>query len=478
MATLHSSSETPDRRTARERWQEIVPHVSSNAVAAATVFVTWMVLTEVVFQILAFNRRLPEDLSVWVLMDTLALVVTRNEVGPEHAIVVSTLLSSGVAAVPMVFWAFRLLYAWVRTEGKVGPDDRRHVAYAWSSGVIGLLCVLTEALSVVDFTTEDLLLGVGALNMLVEEIQILDRNLKKAAPDHASTVQTKPPEPAPAEVPSTIARLRQLAEVGLFIVFFLRGSSVVSGLPTSPPPSELPSPSRVELQAESADGSVELTWSFGDVQLDAANWQYQRRQLGGRYGAWNDIRLTANSPREAGRHHIGGLTNGRLYIFRIRVANTDRADEWSNEVAVVPSVQHPAPARPVNAGSCDGTLLGEIHFRVRRDEVDTGFRDNQNSLTKILRELGNEANRDKRVFVAGYASADGKASANLDLSEKRAAAVVRHLSSAGIGGRLIPLAFGERPDEPVPGKDSELHRKVSVTLCRDEPENASTASTV
>ena len=100
--------------------------------------------------------------------------------------------------------------------------------------------------------------------------------------------------------------------------------------------------------------------------------------------------------------------------------------------------------------------------------IDTNFDDNRDSMNNIVAGLSNGVPSDRLVLVAGHASAKGRASENLDLSEKRAHAVVTHLSGLdGVGGRLVPLAMGENPDRPILHRDSEREQKVMVTLCGD-----------
>ena len=179
MTILPRSTDNQSVRAIHDRWLKVVPNLASTVVATATCVATWLLATEIIFQAAAFDRRLPEDLSVWVLMDTALAMARGLEVPSIHGDVLTALAYAGIAALPLVSLVLSLAYAWVRAERKIGRDHRRHVAFAWSSGILGLLCVFIEALSIADFKTEDLLIGIGALNMLVEECRILEAQLKR-----------------------------------------------------------------------------------------------------------------------------------------------------------------------------------------------------------------------------------------------------------------------------------------------------------
>ena len=172
---------------AMEFRRQVLKDVTSHLVLLGTVVVTWIVTTEILFVVFSFTR-ISVDLSAWMIVDAVSWTTNQlffqpppGEI-PFHPLqlwALCALALFSVAAIPLVRGIFRFFLFLVVKEGKVQPADKRHVAYAWSSGVIGLLCVLLEALTIFDCSTEDLLLGVGGLNMLVEEIRLLKRSTRE-----------------------------------------------------------------------------------------------------------------------------------------------------------------------------------------------------------------------------------------------------------------------------------------------------------
>ena len=88
------------------------------------------------------------------------------------------------------------------------------------------------------------------------------------------------------------------------------------------------SPSAVRLHGAPGDGSVRLSWSRVQPPDGIVGWKYQKRVEGNDYGKkWKAL---------SGDQVVAGLTNGRLYSFRVRAVNVHGKGALSNEVAVVP----------------------------------------------------------------------------------------------------------------------------------------------
>ena len=159
---------------AHEYFRNFLTDLVANSVAIVTRLLTWIVITEVIFVLAdtAFHHR---SISLSLYLNPFALLARGVDGYSSYQLTHIALLLYALAAIPAVFMTFRLFLFLVTVQRKVHKADRRHVAYAWSSGVIGLLCVLIEAATVLDFRSEDLLIGIGGLNMLVEEIRLLER---------------------------------------------------------------------------------------------------------------------------------------------------------------------------------------------------------------------------------------------------------------------------------------------------------------
>jgi len=190
---------------AHELWQDSMRNVASTLVSLGTWLVAWIVLTEVLYRIALVNR-LQGDISVARLIHAIGIPIGQ-ELPPDPLFGASlvTLACFAGVAFPIVCWIFRLggFLVGVDTPRENDPSatnhgilninqeqsnitygtrDKRHVAYAWASGILGLLCVLSETVDFLEFSSEDLLLGMSALNMLVEEIRMLEG--KANQPDH------------------------------------------------------------------------------------------------------------------------------------------------------------------------------------------------------------------------------------------------------------------------------------------------------
>ena len=261
----------------------------------------------------------------------------------------------------------------------------------------------------------------------------------------------------------TFGKANVLATVAA-VVFFVAGMHHARKLGTEEPRVDLVLAARLELEARSvAGGRIALTWKLHDFSGAIQKYEYQNGPLGGPSGTW-----TAIDKPKGRRLTIGGLKNGLIYGFRMRATDENDVAYLSNQ-AIAAAIQLDTPEPVTSSELCDGRQLGVILFERGRHEIDEGFGDNQASLEGIKGTLREGVGADRLVLVAGYASAQGRASYNLDLSEKRAWEIVRHLESLQrVGGRFVPLAMGERPGEAVLDRAHESHRKVVVKLCDED----------
>jgi len=261
-------------------------------------------------------------------------------------------------------------------------------------------------------------------------------------------------------------------EVAIFGLFLWGARGCLAQLPEGDPMS-------VDLTAQPADRQVTLQWQPSNLPSEVQAVEYRKRLDNRPYGDWESV---PHASLELKQHTIDGLQNGLVYVFRVQATYGTDAQLWSNEVTAVPSLLRAVSPVPHLDGRCgphgvgDGDELETVRFRVRRHAVDLQFEDNGESLSRLVEKLGT-GSAEQVVLVMGYASATGSASYNLDLSERRAHAVVNHLGERSVEARFFVLAMGERHDEPIPGGTEERHQRVVVRLCRPSTADATVSTT-
>lgn len=147
--------------------------LASNLVLWGTRVATWIVLTEFMFHIVG-KYRVVDNITIPRVVNTVSYWINGG-LTEEYMFTCTVLLCLSIAALPITSSVFRLFNNTVVIRARIQATDKRHLAYAWSSGVIGITCVLLEALQLIAIESEDLLIGMGALNMLVEEIRLIER---------------------------------------------------------------------------------------------------------------------------------------------------------------------------------------------------------------------------------------------------------------------------------------------------------------
>ena len=101
-------------------------------------------------------------------------------------------------------------------------------------------------------------------------------------------------------------------------------------------PTELPA-TPINLQAQGANESVQLTWEAGTVNGPAiTKHQYQIKEGAESYGAWTDIADSAVGEGNELSYTVSGLTNGTAYSFKLRSKNLDGFSGESSEVTATP----------------------------------------------------------------------------------------------------------------------------------------------
>ena len=132
-------------------YQDVTSHVVSRLVLVGTWFVMWMALAE------ALSRA-----------TSIPIPLTAS--GPALYNAVSILL--WMAAAHVVYLSFNLSLALVVEKEKGQLEEPRHIAYAWSCGLIGMAMLSAEVFFGLDLRFEDPLLGMAGLNTLVEEVRL------------------------------------------------------------------------------------------------------------------------------------------------------------------------------------------------------------------------------------------------------------------------------------------------------------------
>ena len=377
-----------------------------------------------------------------------------------------------IAAAIVAYLSFSLSLALVVEKEKWGLEEPRHIAYAWSCGLTGMMILSFEVFGGFEFRFEDLLLGMAGLNALVEEVRLRivlgksdsSRRRRETAQDPTENDHL---ENSPEANGASVSRLALRLGVTILVIC-LASWATRRCFPPVP-----------GLVVRSGDGEASLEWKLS-VDDFSGRFEYQHRLLNGVYpDAW--------SPTQGSwKHVVEGLENGLVYVFRVRALRENQlAGAASNEASVVPSETNGRPERtetetPLAAlkrkvaalearYSCSDSVLAEVWFDhgsalvLPTASPDLATR-NETALSAALTNLRDaEA---QLVVVTGYASAPGRASYNLNLSEARALAVIEYLTKRAEpwNGEFVALANGERWDGSGGGEDNENRRAV-VALC-------------
>ncbi len=107
--------------------------------------------------------------------------------------------------------------------------------------------------------------------------------------------------------------------------------------------------------------------------------------------------------------------------------------------------------------TCDAI---EINDRVYFDTGSDAIQQRSFAVLDDVAEVMTEAMHIRLLSVEGHTDSQGRSSANLELSERRAAAVARYLTDAGIDpDRIRSAGYGE--DRPIDTNDTSEGRQVN-----------------
>lgn len=238
-------------------------------------------------------------------------------------------------------------------------------------------------------------------------------------------------------------------------------------------------PSTVQLDAMAGDAQVTLSWSLAQVAEGVVDdWQVQiENGCGEQYGAeWLAIDPTVCEETGTTTYVVEPLKNGWSCAFRVRARRGGAVGRPSNRATATPREERRTTSdrdqqddrgRHFCAEQRD---LGVVHFGLDSAEIDCGG----GEVREIVGKLQHDGARGV-VLVEGYATAKGGVLHNLDLSERRAVAVIDCVQDAlpDSAGRL---AFREvaRGESYVAVPNGENRRIAAAVLCRN-PEPASGA---
>jgi outer membrane protein OmpA-like peptidoglycan-associated protein len=113
-----------------------------------------------------------------------------------------------------------------------------------------------------------------------------------------------------------------------------------------------------------------------------------------------------------------------------------------------------------------------IHEKIQFDNNKATIRSVSDDLLAEIARVMNENPRIKKIRVEGHASADGRHAHNVELSKRRAQAVVDHLVRHGnvTAERLESEGYG--PDRPISDNETEAgreaNRRVEFTIIEQE----------
>jgi OOP family OmpA-OmpF porin len=122
-----------------------------------------------------------------------------------------------------------------------------------------------------------------------------------------------------------------------------------------------------------------------------------------------------------------------------------------------------------------------IHEKIQFDYNKARIRPGSDDLLAEVAQVINEATRIKKLRVEGHASAEGGHDHNVDLSRRRAKAVLDHLVKRGKvdAARLESEGYG--PDRPIADNETEAgreaNRRVEFTIVEQAYQQTKTTTT-
>jgi len=152
---------------------------------------------------------------------------------------------------------------------------------------------------------------------------------------------------------------------------------------------------------------------------------------------------------------------GKTWIFVSINANNTYDETFVTETALTQDVV-------ANAAALSTGLAGTGHVVVNGILFDTGKADVKPESDAALQEVANmlKGNAALKVYVVGHTDNVGSLAANIDLSKRRAAAVVASLTTKYAIPATQLQPYGDGPYAPIASNDSEdgrtLNRRVEL----------------
>ena len=134
-----------------DTYQDVTSHLVSRLVLIGSWCVFWIALVEIMSHLTG------------IPMLPVMSVFTRYSLAS---------FSLWIAAPFIVYLSFSLSLALVVEKEKKKLEEPRHIAYAWSCGLIGVVVLAIEVFGSLELQFEDPLLAMAGLNTLVEEVRL------------------------------------------------------------------------------------------------------------------------------------------------------------------------------------------------------------------------------------------------------------------------------------------------------------------
>lgn len=107
------------------------------------------------------------------------------------------------------------------------------------------------------------------------------------------------------------------------------------------------------------------------------------------------------------------------------------------------------------------TRLGTVYFAKNSYALNATATAQLDAIVTLLKSKS----EDRGLYLGGYASEEGSAAYNLELSEKRSAAIAQYLQSKGVKLVIVPIAYGEVNYENTDTDEKrKFNRRVDLFL--------------
>ena len=159
-----------------------------------------------------------------------------------------------------------------------------------------------------------------------------------------------------------------------------------------------------------------------------------------------------------------------LVSLPVLAACTPRVFEGGSAKVIEPSTQPELEAPPPRVEVTDDKIV--IREKIQFDFDKAKIRPESDDLLAEIAQVMNDNPRLKKIRIEGHASSEGGYDHNVDLSKRRAKAVLDHLTKKGKvdGARLESDGYG--PDRPIASNDTETgreaNRRVEFTILEQE----------